>query len=267
MEVNDLDDIDDLVDIVMEENKDELEAEFIKDIDPRLNTKYNSLNLYVGRPGSGKTFSCIKEIVKISTVAKDIHMLIYISKSGQPHDPTFEAIKQLIQIPIEYVKEEDAEKTVRIILHYKKLYHQIKANGYENQIKDSQLNDIMNILHINNFNQQHLNTLIMFEDAANSPLFKNSGSYFNDLIKRRRHSDVRCTMFILFQAWKNTTTEIKSQADSIIIFPNFSKQQLHYILYQCPIGDFDSIWLSYHKLPKYHKLIVNACDGAIKFSG
>jgi len=72
-------------------------------------------------------------------------------------------------------------------------------------------------------------------------------------------------MFILFQAWKNTSTEIKSQADSIVIFPNFSKQQLHYILYQCPIGDFDEIWATYHNLPKYHKLIVNASDGDIKF--
>ena len=260
-----LDDIDDLINFYMDENKEAIEAEFIKPIHPQLNTFYNSLNLYVGRPGSGKTYSCAKEIAKISAVAKDIHMLIYISKSGEPHDPTFEVIKNMIQMPILYVKESEAENTVKHILHMKKLYHQIKSNGYEHKIKDSQLREIMTTLHINNLEQNNLNTLILFEDAANSPLFKRADSYFNGLIKCRRHQDVRATMFILFQAWKNTSPEIKSQADSIVIFPNFSKQQLHYILYQSPVGDFDEIWASYHNLPQYHKLIVSASDGNIKY--
>jgi hypothetical protein len=35
-------------------------------IDPQLNFRRNSINLYIGRRGSGKTFNVIREILKLS---------------------------------------------------------------------------------------------------------------------------------------------------------------------------------------------------------
>ncbi len=261
-----LNQIDRLISSAININKEQVEQELIRPIYKGIPIYYNSLNIYCGNQGSGKTYSCCSDIVKITFVAEDFHMLIYISKSGTPHDPTFESIKKLITIPIMYCSEDTAVDTVRNILQQKTLYHQIKINHFENDIEDSQIEEIKEALHIDNFDQPSLNTLIMFEDAANSPLLKSPSSYFSNLLTRLRHSDVRATVFILVQNWKTLNTTIKSQTNSIFIYKGFSKQQLHYILQQLPIGDeFDDLWGAYIGLPKYGKTYINAQNGVVKF--
>ena len=73
-------------------------------------------------------------------------------------------------------------------------------------------------------------------------------------------------MFILVQNWKTINTTIKSQTSAIFIFKGFSKQQLHYILGQLPIGDeFDDIWSQYLALGHHGKMIINAQNGMVQF--
>lgn len=253
--------------MVSNANKKQIEKELIRPIYKGIPIYYNSLNIYCGNQGSGKTYSCCSDIVKICATADDFHMLIYITKSGKPSDITFESIKPMltsIGIPIVYCSEEDAVKVVKNILDQKTLYHQIKDNHFENEIEDDQIEEIKEALKINNLDKESLNTLIMFEDAANSPLLKSPSSYFSNLLTRLRH--VRATVFILVQNWKTLNTTIKSQTSSIFIYKGFSRQQLHYILGQLPIGmEFDEIWGAYTSLPKYGKMYINAQNGLVKF--
>ncbi len=258
--------IDTLINKCMIDNKKAIEQELIRPIHKDIPILYNSLNIYCGKQGSGKTYSCCSDIVKICCATNDFHMLIYISKSGRVHDPTFETIKKLITIPIVYVSEDEAVDTVKNILYHKNLYHQIKNNNFEDEIEDEQIEEIKTVLKIDDLTQNSLNTLILMEDAANSPLLKNPSSYFSNLLTRLRHSDVRATVFILVQNWKTLNTIIKSQTSSIFIFKGFSRQQLHYILGQLPIGEeFDDIWSQYLNLNLHGKMYINAQNGVIKF--
>ena len=78
------------------------------DLIKNTNTPLNSLNLFVGKKGSGKTVTAIKEIIKISENSPETHMLIYINKTGTQHDKVFEELKHLIDIPILYCSWQNA---------------------------------------------------------------------------------------------------------------------------------------------------------------
>ena len=248
--------LDKMINYCLHKNKSKLDDELISKIHNQVYVQYNTLNIAVGRQRSGKTHTIIKEIIKISAVSKRTHLLIYINKNGAPSDPTFESLKGLITMPIEYVSEDNAEKFVQDILKWKMLYNYIKENHIEEQIQDKQMQTMFQKLHIDNLDFTTLHTLIFFEDAANCKLFNRSTNYFNQLFTRLAH--VQCSVFIAVQFWKSLPTEIKSNAGTVFIFPNFSKEQLRYILRQVPLPEeFDRIYEKYQQLRDQQKLIVD----------
>ena len=101
----DLSRLDEMINYCLESNLNKLEDELIREIHPQINVQYNSLNIAVGRQRSGKTYSIIREIIKISNVCPRTHLFVYINKEGAASDPTFESLKSLIRIPIKYVPE------------------------------------------------------------------------------------------------------------------------------------------------------------------
>ena len=119
-----------------------------------------------------------------------------------------------------------------------------------------QMQTMFQKLHIDNLDFTTLHTLIFFEDAANCKLFNRSTNYFNQLFTRLAH--VQCSVFIAVQFWKSLPTEIKSNAGTVFIFPNFSKEQLRYILRQVPLPEeFERIYEKYQQLRDQQKLIVD----------
>lgn len=252
----DVDLIDEMINLYLKKNQPKLQDELIKKIHDEIYVQYNTLNIAVGRQRSGKTHTIIKEIIKISHVSPRTHLLIYINKEGGANDPTFESLKELITIPIVYVAEKDAEEYVKDILKWKMLYNYIKENNLEDKIEDKQMNTMFRKLHIDNLEFTTLHTLIFFEDAANCKLFNKSTNYFNQLFTRLAH--VQCSVFIAVQFWKSLPTEIKSNAGTVFIFPNFSKEQVRYILRQVPLPEeFDRIYDKYLHLRDKQKLIVD----------
>ena len=73
------------------------------------NTYANSLNVFVGRQRSGKSFQAIQEIIKISRIDPTAHLLVYVNQKGSCDDDTFETFKEMIEIPIEYVRYDNVE--------------------------------------------------------------------------------------------------------------------------------------------------------------
>lgn len=258
------DDLDTIINCALEVNSQRIDHALIKKIHPDINIYYNSVNIFVGKQGSGKTLNGIKEIIKISQICPITHLLVYISKTGEHIDPTFESLKQLIDLPIVYVKEDDAEAYVQNLLSFKQLYRDIKVNGYENRIIDSQRDELFDVLHINDFSRDELHTLILLEDVANNKkLLGNDKSYFNHLMTtcRQHHS----SFFLNVQFWKSLSTTIKSNVSTVFIFGTYSKQQMHYILSQIPLNiSFDDLYSHYRTLDKQHKLIVDCNSGDVK---
>lgn len=155
----DLSRLDEMINYCLESNLNKLEDELIREIHPQINVQYNSLNIAVGRQRSGKTYSIIREIIKISNVCPRTHLLVYINKEGAASDPTFESLKSLIRIPIKYVPENKAEEYIQELLKWKMLYNYIKDKSAENKIQESQIRQMFDFLKINNFDNTHTHTV------------------------------------------------------------------------------------------------------------
>ena len=93
---------------------------------PGTNTYVNSVNVFVGRQRTGKTYTAIKEIIKITRIYPETHLLVYINKDGKPNDDTFERTKDLIECSIIYVSYDDIVDFMKQLLDYKYTYNTIK---------------------------------------------------------------------------------------------------------------------------------------------
>lgn len=245
--------------ICKELNRDALKKEKLKQIHPDIAINYNSLNVLCGPQGSGKTFSACKEIAKISQVdPSHSHLAIIICKNENKNDPTIETLLPLIEIPIEYVDESEAEDYLKRLYDYKNLYNLIKDEHLEDRIKDEQRDKMFKVLHINDYSRDWLHTLVMINDSAKCKLLK-SGSYFSQLIALGRHTQT--TSFLNIQFWKGLNPEIKANITTAFIFGLFSRQQLIHILSQLPSQyDYKQIYDVYRTLGKRNKMIfTNGC--------
>ena len=78
--------LEDEIRIRLFQNENKINQELIKEIDPEILTKYNSVNVFLGRAESGKSFNILTTFAKISQVCPRTHMIIYINKTN---DRTF----------------------------------------------------------------------------------------------------------------------------------------------------------------------------------
>ena len=284
--------IDELMDSANKSHKDELHTELLNQI-PFTDSYTNSISIAVGKQRSGKTRKILKEIIKISKMHKETHMLLYCNKTGGHTDKTFESFAKLIKCPIEYVAQDDIEEKLMDLIDYKNKYNKYKKQGldklYENrtdgyqggefsagmyeqeepesQLSEQQLADIEEMfeaLHINNFNRSYLHTLVLLDDIANSPLLKKATSYLNSLMTQCAH--INCSFFLAVQYWIGLPTAIKSQCAVIYMFGGFSKQQVRYMLSQISLEDpFEVIWDQYRQCKNQDFYIVDVIAGTYRF--
>ena len=224
---------------------------------PNTYTYANSVNVYVGRPRSGKTYLALHDIISVIRNDETAHLLVYINESGQCDDDTFNRLQQLIDIPIMFVKYADAEKYLRNINQYKNIYNRIKDENIDvRHIPTDVINDLYHNLHINDLCLPYLHTLILLEDATNSKAIRRADSYINDLLTRCAHTQF--SFFILIHYWKALTTNIKANLSTIYIFGGYSRQQLAYMLYQMNIPiELKTLMREYSKIKQYGKLMID----------
>jgi hypothetical protein len=226
----------------------------------------NSVNAYVGRPRSGKTFSAVRDIINVIRNDPNVNALIYINESGELDDDTFKRFTQLIDVPIVYVKYNDADNYLQRICQYKQYYNQIKERHLENQCPKQYAEDIFETLNIDSFDLPYLHTLVLLEDATNSKSLKNPNSFVNDLLVRCAHTQL--SFFILIHYWKALTTNVKANLSSIRIFPCYSRQQLSYMLYQMNIPiSFKELYDKYSQLDadSHQSIFIDCVRGAHVF--
>jgi hypothetical protein len=63
-------------------------------IDEDLPSYYNSINVFYGRQGQGKTYSAVVEIANITKANDKTCLMLYVTKEGLVCD-TFESLKEI----------------------------------------------------------------------------------------------------------------------------------------------------------------------------
>ena len=224
----------------------------IQIISDQINFKYNSFNIYVGKQGTGKTTSVLKELIKLSTIKNDYHLIIYVSDIEC--DDTLNRLKNYINIPI-------------VKTNYQKFNSQfeqlIKLKDVYNEMIDGKIprdNSILKMLYIKDFNKDRLHTFILMDDAAF--VLNKENECFKWLFQLRH---LNCTVGLCIQIWKNINPSFKSQITSISIFKGYSRQQLNHIFQQIAVDvDFNEFMKIYNKLDYRNKLIIDCVEGEIR---
>ena len=153
---------------------------------PGTNTYDNSVNVFIGRQRTGKTYTAIKEIIKITRSHPETHLLVYIKKDGKPNDDTFERTKDLINCSIIYVSYDDMVFFMKQLLEYKYTYNAIKNKHLEAQLSGKHMNELSEHLSIYDLNRKYLHALILLEDATQFMKSKHA-DYVNDLMTKCSH--------------------------------------------------------------------------------
>ena len=223
---------------------------------PKTNTYANSLNVFVGRQRTGKSYQAIQEIIKISRYDPNSHLLIYVNENGTCDDDTFDRFKELIYIPIIYVKYSEIDNFLKKLINYKQIYNNIKNAHVEKEVPEECLNELLDNLYIDDLNREHLHTLILMEDATTQKIIKDSTSYINHLMTTCAH--IQCSFFVLIHYWKALTPNLKSNIYTAYVYPGYSRQQLIYILYQMNLPDsYNDIYNVYRQLTDHQKLVID----------
>ena len=221
----------------------------------------NSLNVFVGRQRTGKTYQAIQEIIKISRMDPNSHLLIYVNEKGESDDDTFDVFKDMIELPIAFVKYDEVDEFMKRLLELKSIYNKIKENHAEKEVPKEYLEELFDGLYIEDFERDYLHTLILLEDATTQKTIKNSSNYINHLMTKCAH--IQCSFFVIIHYWKALTPNLKSNIYTAFIYPGYSKQQLTYILYQINLPESTKeIYEKYRKLSGHQKLIIdsNLCE-------
>ena len=130
--------------------RDDNSGALISDIHPEIVTKYNSVNVIVGKQSLGKTVIALEEIIKIGYLNTH-HMLIYVTKDGEENDRSWNTLKSLIELPILLVSEDNAEACINELIQAKSLYYRVRRERTKNILNKSQKADLFDTLQVENF--------------------------------------------------------------------------------------------------------------------
>ena len=124
----------------------------------------------------------------------------------------------------------------------------------------------MKFLHVDDLNNDVLNTILLFEDFVRSKLIHNR--FINWMFSELRHND--CIVYNN-QFFKSITTDIKNNATAFFIYPGYSREQMQYMKRQISIPfneeftDFINLYDRYSKMKNNEVLIINLKSNDIKF--
>lgn len=198
----------------------------IEPIHPQINFYYNSLNICLGKQGSGKTTFMLTELIKLSELPNCIYDKIIYITNGEADDLTFNTLKKLIKIPIMGLNFNDATT------------------------------ELCNWFSTRDDNVHH--TFVIVEDA--SFLLMKDNPVWVDWVCKLRH--LRMTLWINLHVWRSISTMIKTQITTLFIFKGYSKEQLQHMYRQsCVDADFKAVIYMYMLLQKHEVLKLSNIDG------
>lgn len=245
--------LDNLVENIVSSELNNGVRKFISKID-NVAFRYNSFNICIGPQGSSKTTSVMKELMKLSTVDNDYHLIIYVSNNSS--DDTVNNLLPYLNIPVVKTDYEHIDNQFSELIALKDEYNKMINNEIP---RDS---EILEALNLTEFKPRRLHTFILFDDA--SFIFdQRSKSKFLSWLCQCRHLNI--TVFCCIQIWTSLSAQLKSQLSSVYLFKGFSRERVAYIYRQVSVDmNFNDFYNMYLKLGKYKKMIIDNVDSSVR---
>ena len=131
---------------------------YISKVHPDMDLKYNSLNIAVGKPGTSKTTTFMKTMIKLCQYPNSYHLILYVSNIDS--DDTINSLKKYVSIPMLHVSYNDFLDRFEKLIETKQAYWNAIRNNDINQIYN-----LSNVLYLNN-PVKNIQTMILCDDAG-----------------------------------------------------------------------------------------------------
>ena len=234
-------------------------------IDENIYFRYNSVNLVIGKRGSGKTYTTLREILKLAlTGHKEYTQIHYITDKAR--DDTVDKFKDAFkkaQIWFNWVPVCNAEKLITALAKakamkqeeqseedYRALCKALSSNPIEEEEDAAQASLEDGLPH----------TIVIFDDCIG--LFAKNTSLARKLFENRQ---ARITYFLLLQDVTGLSASMKSNVDSLRLFGGFPRHKYNVLMYQMPPIDMD--YDDYSQLDQHGWLEVDFIEGIPSLHG
>jgi hypothetical protein len=141
-------------------------------IHPEIHFKYNSINLLTSRRGVGKTFSVLKELIKLSQLPNQCGYTTFLYISDKTNDATVNELINHIKLPVRIVGYNQILPVLHDLTDAKSAYEDILNKNLQDHVSDETKNDLFETLDFSEWIDEILYIVILFNNAVN--IFKDN---------------------------------------------------------------------------------------------
>jgi hypothetical protein len=209
------------------------DAHDIRKVAPDLNTSLNTINLVITAVQSGgKTFYIMNEVIPLSHLPS-VHLVLFVGRKER--DPTLKASAPLLGCTIKFTDYESATEEIMEILEAKRCYSYLReqlegagrledwASCFPDEEMEKLEDKVFDELEIHDFSRPFLDTIIIFDDAGSTKLFR-ANTYIAEHLSIVR--DDLTTYFIATHEISDLDPKIKSKAKTITLLKGISRERL-----------------------------------------
>ena len=225
-------------------------------IDEQIFFRYNTVNLIIGKRGSGKTYSTMREILKMLVLMKDENKYTQIHYiTDKQRDDTVDMFKPAFEklgFFFNWVSTNNAEEIINTLTTLKAWVSDkdwVAENPEDYEI-------VCQVLNCEPDTMPH--TLMIFDDCIG--LFNHATTLSKKLFENRQS---RITYFLLLQDVQGISPSMKSNIDSLTLFGGFPRHKFQTLFYQLP--PVDLTYEQYSNLNTSDAVRIDYIESSVKF--
>ena len=227
-------------------------------IDPEIYFRYNSVNLVIGKRGSGKTYTTLREIMKLPlTGHTEFTQVHYVT--DKVRDDTVDKFKDAFaqnhlffnwvptrnaeQLIVALAKAKALKKEEQSAEDYRALCKALSSDPLSDDEEDDEYSSP------DDMDDKLPHTIIIFDDCIG--LFKKDTTLSKKLFENRQS---RITYFLLLQDVTGLSASMKANIDSLTFFGGFPQHKYNVLMYQLPPVDIDYSFYSHLNNHEYTRI-------------
>jgi predicted house-cleaning noncanonical NTP pyrophosphatase (MazG superfamily) len=185
------------------------------EIHPEINFKYNSINLLISRRGVGKTFSVLKELIKLWQLPDCWGYTTFLYVSDKMNDATVNELINHIELYVRIVENNSLLPVLHDLIDAKSVYQDAINNKLQDQVSEYVKKDLFETLDLKEWTEETPHTAILLDDVINI-LKDNKFKQQRDLLFQNKQP--RLTIFICAQDMFGVPVQIRRNCVTVWIF-------------------------------------------------
>jgi hypothetical protein len=239
------------------DNTEQIQSE----IHPDIMFRYNTINLLVSRRGVGKTFTVLREIIKVSQLPGFGGYSAFLYVSDKTNDDTVNELIKLIKLKVRRVSYTDILEVLQDLIDAKSAYADAINKGVEKLVSQEAKKDIFTALDITEWRPEVPHTVILLDDAINI-LKDNRYKALRDLLFQNRQP--RLTIFICVQDLFGVPIQIRRNCDTVFLFAGMTDRMAFGMALKQLGIDRQLTWEQYTKLGYHSVVVINYTPAGIE---